>query len=109
MFELIGDIIRFPPAQNEEAAVRNGAALLDATLPGWRKKIDLDLLDLNSTRCCILGQLFAHQASIAGFWYGINVYYCFDKHGRTSNDFGFHIHYGFRSRILTQCWRNALS
>ena len=39
-------------------AVRNGVKLLDKVEPGWEKKIDLTRLDLSSTRCCMLGQIY---------------------------------------------------
>ena len=41
-----------------ESVVKNGATFLDATVPGWYKKIDLEILEISSTCCCIIGQLF---------------------------------------------------
>lgn len=38
--------------------VRKGAKLLDKEYPGWEKRIDLSILDLESTCDCILGQLY---------------------------------------------------
>lgn len=38
--------------------VANGAALLDAEVPGWADKINLDTFDMSYPRTCILGQLF---------------------------------------------------
>jgi hypothetical protein len=43
--------------------VARGAALLDETVPGWDQRIDLDLLDVDCCERCILGQLFASQAT----------------------------------------------
>lgn len=43
-----------PTAEERVAA---GAALLDTKVPGWRDRIDMDILDLDSTVCCIIGQL----------------------------------------------------
>ena len=39
--------------------VAKGAALLDAEQPGWADRIDLDELELESCRHCVLGQLFS--------------------------------------------------
>lgn len=41
-----------------DAKVARGIALLDDRMPGWRQRIDLDLLDMSSCDFCILGQLF---------------------------------------------------
>lgn len=38
-------------------AVERGAALLDEKMPGWASKIDLEELQLESGRRCVLGQL----------------------------------------------------
>jgi hypothetical protein len=37
-------------------AVKKGAEWLDATVPGWRSKINFDILDLRIWSKCILGQ-----------------------------------------------------
>ena len=41
-----------------ESVVKNGATLLDASVPGWYKKIDLDRLDIQHASKCIIGQVF---------------------------------------------------
>ena len=41
-----------------KSKVKNGATFLDATVHGWYKKIDLEILEISSTCCCIIGQLF---------------------------------------------------
>jgi hypothetical protein len=38
--------------------VERGIRWLDKEHPGWHKKIDLRILDLNQCRKCVLGQLF---------------------------------------------------
>jgi hypothetical protein len=38
--------------------VRRGAELLDERLPGWRKAIDPDALDMSDGCDCILGAIF---------------------------------------------------
>jgi len=50
-------------------SVARGVALLDETVPGWRDRIDLDTLDVESTSACVLGQVFAADAEHDG-WYG---------------------------------------
>lgn len=41
-----------------EDRVKRGAEWLDGEMPGWERKIDLDMLRLDSPCNCILGQLF---------------------------------------------------
>ena len=80
--------------------VRRGAAFLDERLPGWRKRIRLDELDLSSGCNCVLGQtlggydegkellgLSEREVERYGFW----------RHGRQS----------FES--LTEGWRKVLA
>lgn len=38
--------------------VAKGAALMDKEMPGWDRRIDLDVLDLQNSCDCILGQEF---------------------------------------------------
>lgn len=40
-----------------ERRIEKGMALLDVRLPGWERKIDLGILDLQSGCDCVLGQL----------------------------------------------------
>lgn len=42
----------------QDERIADAAAVLDEHKPGWADKLDLDTLDLNSGRYCILGQLF---------------------------------------------------
>lgn len=50
------------------ARARLGALMLDRLDPGWAGRIDNDLLDMNNTRRCILGQAYEHLASgISGY------------------------------------------
>jgi hypothetical protein len=50
--------------------VAKGAALLDEKRPGWDAAIDLAVLDLESCRLCVIGQLFgaAYEMAWAGRW-----------------------------------------
>lgn len=71
-------------------AAHNGALLLDRLMPGWFDKIDLYVLDIGSTRRCILGQLFRNEEHYDVFseeWYGGFEYVwdrLYDNHGGTS-------------------------
>jgi hypothetical protein len=40
--------------------VKRGAELLDDQSPGWYTLVDLDILDLGSSRKCVLGQVFGY-------------------------------------------------
>lgn len=65
------------------ARVAKGAALLDATRPGWAATIDVGVLDLDSACFCVLGQIYGNYYAAAqklfhdsckhrehGFWAG---------------------------------------
>lgn len=41
-----------------ETEIRRGATLLDEKRPGWREKVDPDVLDLDSGGLCVLGQAY---------------------------------------------------
>jgi hypothetical protein len=45
--------------------VAKGVALMDRELPGWEKKIDLELLDLGDSCSCIIGQAYSGESYIA--------------------------------------------
>lgn len=45
--------------------VAAGAAWLDANLPDWEARIDLERLDLSEAKLCILGQLFGDYGNKA--------------------------------------------
>lgn len=40
------------------AAIRAGMAFLDAMRPQWRRRIDLEKLDLSEPDCCVLGEVY---------------------------------------------------
>lgn len=40
-----------------EDRIAKGAELLDAQIPGWRERIDLDKLELSNCTVCVLGQV----------------------------------------------------
>ncbi len=47
-----------PPDLAFAARVARGAALLDEMVPGWDQRIDLDYLQMEDGRECVLGQTF---------------------------------------------------
>lgn len=67
-----------------------GAAMLDAALPGWARRIMLDRLDLADCSSCILGQLYR------GFGPGVAA---LGLHGRLTE-------HGFRA--TRDVWWDAL-
>lgn len=42
----------------ETTPVQKGAEVLDRLVPGWALRINLDLLDMQETKYCIVGQLW---------------------------------------------------
>jgi len=50
--------------------VKQGIALLDAKVPGWRDKIDVTRLRMSCPSDCIIGQLFEACDSMIGKLYG---------------------------------------
>lgn len=44
-----------------KTAVEKGMELLDARVPNWWRKIDLDELDMKDCAQCVLGQTFGHD------------------------------------------------
>src|SRR5690242_21290677 len=48
------------------AAIR-GARLLDRKIPDWRKRIDIDRLNMRYTDTCIIGQLFGINSGNRGY------------------------------------------
>lgn len=44
--------------------IENGAALLDKKAPGWRERINLELLDLNNMCRCVVGQSYPDRSYV---------------------------------------------
>lgn len=53
-------------SREADRRVARGAALLDAKMPGWASRIDLNVLDLTSDYACVLGQLFSEPQLLDG-------------------------------------------
>jgi hypothetical protein len=85
-------------------AVRNGISFLDFIYgrEKWVKKIDLDILDLNNARSCIIGQLEGN------FW---NAEDDFPLDREDSVAFGFLSRElsMLRHELLTNRWRKAIT
>jgi hypothetical protein len=80
----------FTPTQPyREANVNAMAAILDELRPGWATLVDLDRLDIQNPRMCILGQVFAAQAHqewnklMTG--YNVGLYTIMEWQRRTGN------------------------
>lgn len=58
-----------------ETYVTNGVALLEEHRPNWDSLVNLDALDISSTRNCVLGQVFASEGngSESGFGTGMQL------------------------------------
>lgn len=85
------------------ARVQRGMALLDVEYPGWREMIDLDKLNMGSTRNCTLGQLYGdfddglHALYLSrGTVFGFDAPSCWDMVMYTYGE-------------LTATWKAALS
>lgn len=69
----------------KSSAVADGVALLDRENEGWWANIDLDTLDINSHRDCVLGQLYGgynRGREALGIEYGCGDIYGFDTYDR---------------------------
>lgn len=68
---------------NVSDEVKRGVELLDRQIPGWEKRIDPKILNINSCAHCILGQLFGwYRPDMVGlpvfgaYRYGLSVGIC---------------------------------
>lgn len=92
--------------------VENGVTWLDANIPDWIDRIDVDTLDLQDCVKCVLGQLFdptepGAPQEYGGFTYASNRYF--------SRDFETLVFYGFEADTerhsydeLTEAWRSVI-
>ena len=80
-----------------------GAALLDERLPGWRKMVAPESLQLRWCSTCVLGQLFGDYER------GVNALGLSDAEAR---EYGFYVTDGRKSSLwghLTEAWRQVLT
>lgn len=102
--------------------VAHGAALLDDRLPGWRERVNEDVLDLANGTRCVLGQIgndLGLRGTVWGF-YGRMRQLLFGEHeGPEAYDHGFtpfkHTSGAIRDselaegRELTRLWRKVMA
>lgn len=88
-----------------EERVGDGAVFLDATIPGWPARVNVDSLALGSCLRCVLGQL-------VGFENGLNLLDRFTNWEGTAPAFGFDLWPGEvtadRYDALTAEWRRVI-
>lgn len=77
--------------------VEAGVNLLDQKVPGWAERIDVYTLNIASTRCCVLGQLFGD--------FGLGLFKLYLEPTGSK-------HFGFEGdiaemEILTHLWRDV--
>jgi hypothetical protein len=82
-----------------EAAVKRGIAWLDAHKREWRKRIDIESLDLQYPCACVLGQL-------EGDFFQAAWEHDIDR--VRAGDLGLAAPSGVSYRTLTAAWRRAL-
>ncbi len=97
-----------------ETNARNGATLLDSTIPGWYNKIDSERLYLGYCYDCVLGQL--HQPTLwnklcRAVCLDYNPYVCMARQLDVQKPHA----YGFEARTmrgyvwLTAAWRHEIA
>lgn len=103
-------------ADTYTARVARGAALLDATRPGWIDAIDLDTLDLHNAEFCILGQVYSDHGRMYayGYYAGRAALWPDDANMRErhSHQHGFTIatgSIGFGFAMLDDAWRKLIA
>lgn len=93
--------------------VARGASHLDSLMPGWRDKIDVLELNIESTRRCVLGQLYLDEHPEAEmFWCEDEFYEYFDlkRHHDDAKYLGFDVPVGGAEQYpaLTAEWKKEL-
>ena len=81
--------------------VASGAALLDERMPGWHQRIDLDTLDIDSCKNCVLGQIYGSPQMEVSFDPGL---------GFDIDDADYRFASSSRQRVkrLTVAWRELI-
>lgn len=86
--------------------VERGAALLDEKLPGWEKKIDLDVLDLSSCSECVAAQIADKRGlEYTRFERGLKK---LGVETQKSHMFGFSIYGNGTYLRLTESWKKLI-
>lgn len=87
--------------------VERGVAVLDAKVPGWWERIDVDRLDMAVGDACVLGQLFP-DGDEESYFLGLRTLGIPGQaigHGFNTNDTS---EWGWDYAYLTQLWREAI-
>lgn len=58
--------------------IAKGAVFLDERQPGWRRRVDLDKLDLFSLDDCVLGQVYGGSRGVTKAGVNYNPHLAFD-------------------------------
>ena len=85
-------------------AVKKGAYWLDEVYPEWEGMVDLEALDLQSSRCCVLGQI---EVSAGRLWSGytsVLVKHCLSNEFAVDHGFNKADDAGETYAQLTEAW-----
>ena len=77
--------------------VRIAAKDLDKAIPGWAKKIDLEILNMNDLQMCVLGQLFGRWGKAPNSFKDIECF-CGELDGNSKT-----------LRLFSRFWRNEIT
>ena len=89
--------------------IARGVKLLDEQNPGWRRKLDLEELNLGSTKACILGQVYGDYMDGCQALFGKEYYV-----GDLAREHGFEFYYDPETEkeidygMLDKAWREVL-
>ena len=81
--------------------VKAGIAFLDAVKPNWKKKIDLDKLDLFSPYTCVIGEVYG------GYFKGMKKLEI-EWHSDSATALGFYEGSVMNYPSLTKVWKQEL-
>jgi hypothetical protein len=88
-----------------DAAIDKGIALLDAKVPEWCTKMQLDHLNLQRPRSCVLGQIFGSYTK------GLDAILWIkgeDNRDANPSDYGFDIDFDGVYLQLTRRWKQRI-
>lgn len=91
------------PSQSLMAAIHKTASMLDEDVPGWRDRINLDILRMADINLCIAGQAYAKKAQgKLDFWgYPLSGWEVFDESFRSRFESTSEFHTALESSALT--------
>ena len=96
-----------------EGNVQRGAALLDEQSPGWRSKVNVTSLDINSIENCVLGKIYGNYNRGT---YNLRIQFAAEQFGFVTGGFEFEelMSLDYRlwmrySAYLERAWKRALT